>query len=102
MAHEVDWAESALIDLVDAAEYIARDSPSYAATLVTRARSAANSLADLPHRGHRVREYRDANVRELIVARSYRLIYRVTLSSVTVIAFVHVARDVEDILSGPA
>ena len=98
MAYEIVWAESAAGDLIEAVEFIARDSPSYAATLVARATAAADSLKDLPHRGHPVREYRDPNVRELIVGRSYRLIYRVLDLRVTLIAFVHVARDLGELV----
>jgi len=84
--------------LIEAVEFIARDSPSYAATLAARAVAAADSLMALAHRGHRVREYRDPNVRELIVGRSFRLIYKVLDSSVTIVAFVHVARDLEGLI----
>lgn len=82
-------------------EYIAKDFPSYAATLAARARVAADSLTDLPDRGHRVREYQDPNIRELIVGRSYRLIYKVTETSVTITSVVHVARDLESLLDRP-
>ena len=98
MAHEVVWAQSAVADLVEAVEFIAKDSLSYAAALASRADVAANSLRTLPHRGHRVREYRDPNTRELIVGRSYRLIYRVLDDVVVIIAFIHVARDLERLL----
>ena len=49
MAYEVEWAESALAGLVEAVEYIARDSPSYAASLAILADRAASSLSELPH-----------------------------------------------------
>jgi toxin ParE1/3/4 len=47
-------------------------------------------------RGRVVPELNDPAVRELLVGR-YRLMYRVTASSVQVVAFVHGARD----LRGP-
>jgi plasmid stabilization system protein ParE len=75
VAYEIEWAESAIAGLVEATEYIAKDSPSYAATLAIRAERAATSLDQFPHRGRRVTEYDDPNVRELIVG-NYRLIYR--------------------------
>lgn len=98
MAHEVVWAQSAVDDLLEAVECIAKDSPSYAAALASRADVAANSLKDMPDRGHRVREYRDPNIRELIVGGSYRLIYRVFQEKVVITAFIHVARDLEHLL----
>lgn len=98
MAHEIAWAESAVVSLVDAIEHISRDSPAYAAAFAIRAESAAASLADLPHRGRRVAEFDDPNVRELIVG-SYRLIYRVQRTRVLILAFVHTARDLGGLLA---
>ena len=70
MAYEIEWAESAIAALAEAVEYIARDSPSYAASLAVRAEHAASSLSELPHRGRRVREYNDPAVREIFVGKS--------------------------------
>ena len=99
MAYEIEWAESAIVSLVDALDYITKDSPSYAATLAVRAERAAASLADFPERGRRVGEFDDPAVRELIVS-SYRLIYRVRPNRVVILAFVHKARDLGTLLSG--
>lgn len=93
MAYEIEWADSAVAGLLEAVEYIARDSPSYAASLAVRAERVAASLDRFPNRGRRVSEYDDPAVRELIVS-SYRLIYRVSAARVVVIAFVHTARDI--------
>ena len=97
MAHEREWAESAVATLLDAIEYIARDSPSYAAALAIRAESAAASLSELPDRGRRVGEFDDPAVREVLVD-SYRLIYRVQRGRVMMLAFVHKARDLASLL----
>ena len=97
MAYEVEWAASALDHLVEQLEFIARDSPSYAAALSVKAEKAAGTLADLPHRGRLVPEYRDPQVREIPVG-SYRLIYRVGESNIAVIAFVHTRRDLANLL----
>lgn len=67
MAYEVVWTESAVASLVDAIEYTARDSPSYAAAFAVRAERVAASLASLPERGRRVPEFNDPDVRELPV-----------------------------------
>jgi len=83
--------------VAEAAEYIAKDSPSYAATLITRTDYAANSLVAFPERGRVVPEYRDSTIRELFVD-SYRLIYRVSHDAVTIVAFVHGARDLATLL----
>jgi plasmid stabilization system protein ParE len=74
------------------AEYIAQDSPHYAATFVREARDAARSLGTFAERGRIVPELNDPAVRQLLVGR-YRLMYRVTPATVHVVAFVHGARD---------
>ena len=98
MAYEIEWADSAVADLLDAIEYIAHDSPSYAAALAVRAERVASSLAEMPHRGRVVPEHRVNAVREVIVD-SYRLIYRIDDMKVSVIAFVHIARDLARLMS---
>lgn len=93
MDYEVVWTESALASLVDAIEYIARDSPSYAATFAVRAERTAASLQSFPERGRRVAEFNDPAVRELPVV-SHRLIYRVGARRVLLLVFIHKSRDV--------
>lgn len=92
MARTVRWSEAATLDLEEAAEFIARDSRYYAAALVRDARAAARSLRTLAERGRIVPEARSSNVREIPV-KSYRLIYWVAPTAVTVLAFVYGARD---------
>lgn len=93
MAFEVVWAESALTTLSEAIEYIAKDSPSYAATLAVQADRAGVSLQQFPNRGRNVPEFRDPAVHEIPVGKSYRLIYKAEPEVVRIIAFVHTARD---------
>jgi len=92
MARPVVWAESAWNDLEDVAEYIAKDSPHYAAAFVREARDAARSLVSLAERGRIVPEFNEPNIRELLVG-SYRLIYQVKKQAIHIIGFIHGARD---------
>jgi plasmid stabilization system protein ParE len=101
MAYEVTWTESAVASLVDAIEYIARDSPSYAAAFAVRAERVAASLVTFPERGRRVPEFNDPDVRELPVA-SHRLIYRAGHSRVLLLAFVHQSRNLASLLDDTA
>lgn len=101
MARRVRWAERAALDLEEAAEYIARDSRVYAATLVRRAHRMARSLATLAERGRIVPEFNDPDRRELFVG-NYRLLYRIDSDTVYVIAFVHGARDLAALVSNDA
>lgn len=92
MARRIKWTEQALADLAAVADYIALDSPHYAAAFVREVRDAARSLAYFAERGRTVPEFASSNVRELFV-RDYRLIDSLTKSDVYLLAFIHGARD---------
>ena len=94
MARRVVWTEAAWADLEQSADFIARDSVSYAAALVREVRDAARSLSRWAERGRMVPELGDPRIRELIV-RNYRLIYRVSRETCEIVGFVHGARDLE-------
>lgn len=87
-----------MANLEAAADYIAQDSPRYAAVLFREARDAARSLSHLANRGRIVPEVNDVRVRELFVWR-YRLIYRVSDRTVEILAFIHSARDLSALLA---
>ena len=92
MDRQVNGTMAALGDLEAVAEYIERDSPHYAASLIMEILEAGRSLAFLSHRGRQVPELTDPHLRELIVP-PYRLIYRIDEDAVWVLALVHGRRD---------
>lgn len=92
MDRRVVWTEVAWSDLEAAADYIAKDSPRYAAAFVREVREAAGSLMHFSERGRIVPEFGQAELRELLV-RSYRLVYTVKPDSVYILGFIHGARD---------
>lgn len=51
MAKKVAWTESAWSDLHEVAEYIAKDSPNYAAAFVQEMKNASTTLKTLAKRG---------------------------------------------------
>jgi toxin ParE1/3/4 len=59
---------------------------------VRRVRDAARSLCELAERGRRVPELEPTELRELLLG-NYRLIYRIEQAAVSIVAFVHGARD---------
>jgi toxin ParE1/3/4 len=94
----VRWTTPAWSDVEEAARFIARDSPRYAVVLAREAQAAARSLRHFAERGRIVPERDDDRLRELFVARTYRLIYRIVDEEVRIIAFVHGARDLDFVL----
>lgn len=90
----VVWALEAQVALNAALEFIAEDSPVGARRVLDAAIDLAASLETLADRGRSVPEYDDPEVREVFVY-SYRLMYRVEANTVTILAFLHGARDFE-------
>jgi len=88
MAHRVVWSRRAVEDLESIAEYIAHDSPAYAASVVRTVINQTKTLSRFPRSGRKVPEFDDENIREL-VAYSYRVIYRIQEEDVLVAAVIH-------------
>lgn len=88
MDREIRWSPEALEDVEAIAEWVNRDSPVHAGSLVERFMGAAESLARNAERGRKVPELQDPACRELFV-QSYRLIYRVDRAAILILAVVH-------------
>ena len=88
MAHRVTWSRRALQDLEAIADYIAADSRTYAGIVIKKIVSQTKMLAQFPRAGHKVREFDDEDVRELLVY-SYRIIYRLNPDEVLIAAVIH-------------
>jgi toxin ParE1/3/4 len=91
MARRIVWSEPAWDDLELAAEYIARDSRSYAAAFVQEVKAAVESLSELADRGQVVPEFRDPTLRELLV-RPYRIVYQIQPNELRIVAVIHGSR----------
>lgn len=77
MAREVIWTEPAWRDLEAAADFITRDSESYAAAFIQEVMESVTSLTQFAERGRMVPEFADQRIRELLVT-PYRLVYEVS------------------------
>ena len=88
MAHRVVWSRRALQDVEAIAEYIAEDSPAYAAVVVKNIVQQTRQLPQFPRSGRKVPEFDDENIRELL-AYSYRIIYRLQQDEVLIAAVIH-------------
>ena len=92
MARTVAWTELAWDDLERTVDYIAQDSPTYAASFARQIWKLAQSLDEFPERGRIVPELGDSNVRELLPS-SYRLLYEIREDAIYILGLIHGARD---------
>lgn len=94
---QVYWTESALDDVRDITEFIARDSPAYAERLADRLVTAPRRLAALPRTGAIVPEFGQDAIREVVV-RPYRIIYEIRGEDCFVVAVIHGSRELTRLL----
>ncbi|MBA3029060.1 MAG: type II toxin-antitoxin system RelE/ParE family toxin [Desulfobacteraceae bacterium] len=98
--YQVAWAAVAKNDLKQIIEYIAQDSPDNASQILNKIKQKASDLYAMPDRGKIVPELKDQGIhtyRELIVA-PWRIIYRISDTTVYVLSVIDSRRNVEDIL----
>ena len=94
MAIPLRWSEEALEDIESIANYIERDSPNYAKSVVEKIFDKAELLEEFPELG-RVPEFNDPAVREIFIY-SYRFIYKYSGQEILVIAVIHGKRILEN------
>ena len=99
MSLALRWTEQATNQLGAIAEYISLASPVYAEQMVERIVSRLRQAQDFPDSGRHVPELGRSDVRELFEA-PYRVVYRVTSSSIEVVAVVHGRRELPPQLEG--
>ena len=96
----VEWTRSALNDLDRLQDYIAQDSPYYAAQFANRIVGATERLLDFPESGRLVPEAQRSDVREIFV-QDYRIIYALTGDAVVVLTVIHGGRDLDHLTGKP-
>lgn len=84
----VDWTLGAISDLTSIYRHIATDSPRYALAVVDRLTRRTRQLATFPLSGGMVPEYQREDIRE-VLEYSYRIIYRVEDSKISIITVIH-------------
>ena len=96
----VQWAEAAVRDLEELVGYIAADSPLNAERVLEKLEKRARSLESAPERGRVVPELAHFGIRNWreVIARPYRIIYRIEEDTVNVLAVLDGRRELQDLL----
>ena len=97
----IHWTEPAVTDLQEIQEYLEPDYPNTANKLVTKLLEAPERLVQFPEMGKRVAEADQSSIRELIVARTYRLIYLWDEPVISILAIVHARKSLIDMEPKP-
>ncbi len=94
---EVIWTEPALADVRRVYEFIADDSPRYAAITADRIIKSVDRLIDFPESGHEVPEFPDTSYRQVLM-NPYRVIHRYEpeMDRVFILAVMHSRRDISE------
>jgi len=82
-------------------EYIAADSPRYAAVFAKRIMQAVRAIPANPEMGRIIPEYGDTKLREKIL-HGYRIVYRITPQTVEIAAICHGSRLIQNALDEPS
>lgn len=85
---EVVWTESAIQDLNDIAEYIAKDSVRYAEVATEELFYSTDILETYPKSGLKVPEFNNESIRQLIRG-NYRIVYKIVIPQRVDILTVH-------------
>jgi len=88
------------VDLEEIATYVAADSPVDAHQVIAKLKATTDSLARMPQRGRVVPELAYFGIRtwrELVV-RPYRIVFRIEVATVYVMAVLDGRRDLRDVL----
>ncbi len=98
MAYELTWSPTARLDLIDIADFIAKDNNLAAARFVKNLFSEIERLATFPESGRVVPEFNDPAVRE-IIKKPCRIVYRINKdkSRIEIVRVWHAARGIPDI-----
>ena len=84
----VNWTDSAIQDLNDIGDYIAKDSEKYAQITVNELFDSVDILEYYPFSGKIVPEYKNENIREIIKG-NYRIVYQIVGNESIEILTVH-------------
>lgn len=85
---ELRWTASAVSDLEDIRDYIAKDSEFYALRLLEKIFQAVERLNFFPESGRVVPEVDLKNIREIILL-NYRVIYKIDKDFIYILTVIH-------------
>ena len=98
--YKLQWTTNAKNDLLDIVEYIKRDSPSNAKSVYLKIKEKAKSSNFFPLKGRVVPELQKEGINTYreVIAKPWRIIYKVGTDTVYIMAIIDSRQNIEDIL----
>lgn len=98
MSSRIYWTRQSRDDLRGIRDFVSRNAPATASAFVRRLRESVSRLKEFPESGQVVPELGREDIREILRG-NYRVIYRVRLDRIDILAVYHSARllDVNDL-----
>ena len=98
--YKVEWAAVAEVDLKQIIDYIAINRPGNALQILEKIRHKASALYTLPERGRIVPELQGQgiNMYRKLIEGPWRIVYRMSDTTVYVLSIIDSRQNVEDIL----
>lgn len=94
---KVFWTQTAVENLSAVYNYLAQNSPQYAARIVDRLTRRSEQIAKFPFSGRIVPEFETKQIREVIEG-SYRIIYYIKVEQIEVLAVIHGSQQITSTL----
>lgn len=97
MDKRIIWSPEAVEDVESIADFISRDSLTFASAVVEKVLFTSETLKNMSYVGRVVPEFNDEQIREKFVY-SYRLIYQVKPQHILIVAVIHGKRLMEGLM----
>ncbi len=92
---KIVWSKTALLDLKNIFDYIAKDSKYYAVRFVDRIIVSVDQLENFPYSGRIVPEKNNETIREIIFG-NYRIFYKIiSPNKISILRIHHSAKNVK-------
>lgn len=98
--YKVEWASAAEVDLKQIINYRAEDSPGNALEVLRKIKQKSSGLYTLPERGRIIPELQahGINIYRELIEGPWRIVYRITETTVYVLSIIDSRQNVEDLL----
>ena len=98
--YKVEWASAAAVDLQQIINYIAEYRPGNALEVLRKIKQKSSGLYTLPERGRIIPELQahGINIYRELIEDPWRIVYRITETTVYVLSIIDSRQNVEDLL----